>query len=83
MNDEDLKKALKDIDVVIHLASITDAPSTISKPQETERVNFEGTKKILDASINAGVKKLNCPPRAENFKKSAAKIRPVASSTKG
>ena len=61
MNDEDLKKALKDIDVVIHLASITDAPSTISKPQETERVNFEGTKKILDASINAGVKKFLFP----------------------
>src|SRR3990167_243260 len=37
-NDEDLKKVMKDIDVVIHLASITDAPSTISKPKETERI---------------------------------------------
>ncbi len=56
MDDNDLKKALEGIDVVIHLASITDAPSTISKPQETERVNFEGTRKVLEAAINAGVK---------------------------
>ena len=61
MNDGDLKKAMKDIDIVIHLASITDAPSTISKPQETERVNFEGTKKALDAAISAGVKKFLFP----------------------
>ena len=61
MNDADLKKAMKDIDVVIHLASITDAPSTISKPQETERVNFEGTKKVLEAAINAGVEKFLFP----------------------
>ena len=61
MNDADLEKALKGIDLVIHLASITDAPSTISKPEETERVNFEGTKKILEASIKAGVKIFQFP----------------------
>lgn len=60
-NDGDLKKAMKDIDVVIHLASITDAPSTISAPKETERVNFDGTKKVLEAAIAAGVKKFLFP----------------------
>ena len=61
MNDEDLKRAMKDIDIVIHLASITDAPSTISKPQETERINFEGTKKVLDSAISFNVKKFLFP----------------------
>ena len=61
MNENDLKKALKNIDIVIHLASITDAPSTIAKPQETERVNFEGTKRVLDAAISAGAKKFLFP----------------------
>src|SRR3989344_6105587 len=61
MNDEDLKRAMKDIDIVIHLASITDAPSTISKPQETERINFDGTKKVLNAAIEAGAKKFLFP----------------------
>ncbi|MBS3086398.1 NAD-dependent epimerase/dehydratase family protein [Candidatus Pacearchaeota archaeon] len=60
-NEEDLEKAMKDIDVVIHLASITDAPSTISKPQETERINLEGTRKTLDVAINSGVKKFLFP----------------------
>src|SRR3989344_6551476 len=60
-NEKDLEKAMKDIDIVIHLASITDAPSTISKPQETEKINFEGTKKALDAALSAGVKKFFFP----------------------
>lgn len=61
MNEDDLKKAMKDIDVVIHLASITDAPSTISKPQETERINFDGTKKVLESAVKSKVKKFLFP----------------------
>ncbi|MDP1695376.1 MAG: SDR family oxidoreductase [archaeon] len=60
-NENDLDKAMKDINLVVHLASITDAPSTISKPEETERINFEGTKKVAYAAIRAGVKKLIFP----------------------
>tara|TARA_Y100000310_G_scaffold167546_2_gene167401 strand:+ start:40029 stop:42038 length:2010 start_codon:yes stop_codon:yes gene_type:complete len=60
-NEDDLQKAMKDIDVVIHLASITDAPSTITQPKETERINLEGTKKTLNAAINANVKKFIFP----------------------
>ncbi|MBI4116572.1 NAD(P)-dependent oxidoreductase [Candidatus Pacearchaeota archaeon] len=61
MNDSDLKKAMKDIDVMIHLASITDAPATIAKPEETERINFEGTKKVVNVASNSGVKKFLFP----------------------
>lgn len=61
LDNKILEEVMKDIDVVIHLASITDAPSTISKPKETEKVNFEGTKKVVDAAIKANVKKFLFP----------------------
>ncbi len=62
INDlEILKKSMKGIDVVIHLAAITDAPSTVEKPEETRLVNLEGTKNVLEAAIEAGVKKFIFP----------------------
>ena len=36
-----LKKVMKDIDIVIHLASVTDAPSTINNPEVTNKIIFE------------------------------------------
>ena len=57
INDKNaLKSVLQDIDVVLHLAAITDAPATISKPEITHKVNFEGTENVLNASIKADVK---------------------------
>jgi|SRR3989344_4755871 len=61
LNQEILKKALKDIDVVIHLAAITDAPSTLNKREETFKVNLEGTKLILEESAKVGIKKFLFP----------------------
>ncbi len=52
-----LERAVKDIDVVIHLAGVTDAPTTIKNPEVTRKVNLFGTQEILNASIKAGVKK--------------------------
>jgi len=56
-----LGKALDNIDEVIHLAAITDAPSTIQKPEITEEVNFKGMKTVLDASMKTNVKKFFFP----------------------
>jgi nucleoside-diphosphate-sugar epimerase len=56
-----LERAVEEIDVVIHLAGITDAPSTINHPDKTHWVNVVGTERILDASIKAGVKKFLFP----------------------
>ena len=56
-----LKRAMQKIDVVIHLAAITDAPSTIATPKLTHKVNFEGTKNVLMAAIDANVKKFLFP----------------------
>ncbi|PIN90867.1 nucleoside-diphosphate sugar epimerase [Candidatus Pacearchaeota archaeon CG10_big_fil_rev_8_21_14_0_10_34_76] len=60
-NKEDVEKAVKDIDLVVHLAAITDAPSTINNEEETFRVNLEGTKNVLEASAKAGVKRFLFP----------------------
>lgn len=60
--DKDLlKRVMKDIDIVIHLASMTNAPETIEKPEETRIVNLIGTQNVLDAAIDAGVKKFIFP----------------------
>lgn len=62
INDKNkLKSALQDIDIVIHLAAVTDAPATISKPEITHQVNFEGTKNVLNASMKIDVKSFLFP----------------------
>jgi UDP-glucose 4-epimerase len=62
INDKEvLKRSTKDIDVVIHLAGIIDAPSTIKHPELTHKINFEGVKNVYEASLNSGVKKFLFP----------------------
>ncbi len=47
----DLDKYFKGIDVVIHLAAITDAAVSFKNPKQVERVNFYGTEKVAKACI--------------------------------
>lgn len=47
----DLDKYFKGINVVIHLAAITDAASSFDKPKLVEKVNFYGTKRVAKACI--------------------------------
>ncbi|MBI4980241.1 SDR family NAD(P)-dependent oxidoreductase [Candidatus Woesearchaeota archaeon] len=61
LKEDDLAKAMSGIDVVIHLAAITDAPSTINNREATFQVNLEGTEKVLKAAARAGVKKFLFP----------------------
>ncbi|HTZ42091.1 MAG TPA: SDR family oxidoreductase [Candidatus Omnitrophota bacterium] len=56
-NLEDIKNAMNNIDIVIHLASITDAPATINNPELTKKVIFDGTWNVVNAAMQAGVKK--------------------------
>ena len=56
-----VKNAVEEIDVVMHFAAITDAREAMKIPVETERINFEGTKVVLEAATNAGVKKFLFP----------------------
>ena len=52
-----IKDAMRDIDVVVHLASVTDAPSTINNPSLTHKVVFEGTWNVVNAAIHARVRR--------------------------
>jgi len=50
----DLVPIFKDAKAVIHLAAITDAPSSFAKPDEVEQVNLRGTEKVARACLEAG-----------------------------
>ncbi|NQU17105.1 MAG: SDR family oxidoreductase [Candidatus Saganbacteria bacterium] len=47
----DLDKYFEGIDVVIHLAAITDAASSFSDPQKVEKVNLNGTERVANACV--------------------------------
>jgi len=62
-HEEDILKAdlcvlLDDVDCVIHLAAITDAASSFNRRDEIEKVNYDGTKRVAEACIEAGTKLL-------------------------
>jgi UDP-glucose 4-epimerase len=52
--DYDLRPLLKDADVVIHLAAITNAAGSFGNPDQVEQVNFEGTQKVAQACVETG-----------------------------
>ncbi len=54
--DESIFDITRDVDVVIHLAAITDAVSSFRNRDEVEKVNYKGTKIIVDACIENGSK---------------------------
>ncbi len=51
----DFSKYLNGVDAVIHLAAITDAPSSSDHPEETFDVNLNGTKRVAEACLAANV----------------------------
>lgn len=53
-----LKHAMAGVDYVFHLAAMVSVPESVQKPQECARINTEGTRRVLEAAAQAGVKKL-------------------------
>jgi len=47
----DFRSLLKNIDVVIHLAALTDAAGTADKPEQVHQNNFESTKLLAEACL--------------------------------
>ena len=54
---ETVLKALKDVDVVFHLAALTDVQESIEKPRLYHEVNSTGTLNLLQASVENKVEK--------------------------
>src|SRR3989338_509100 len=54
----DFSKYLKGVDIVIHLAALTDAEGTSKIPERVRIVNFNGLQNVADACCKKGVKLL-------------------------
>ena len=56
---DDLEPIFKGADVVVHLAALTEASTSLDQPEEYERVNYLGTKNILDLCKKNSVKMIH------------------------
>ena len=54
-NLEDVKKAVRDVDVVFHLAAIVNVPLSIENPSLVNHVNIQGTVNLLEASLKENI----------------------------
>lgn len=54
IHSADLEKYFAGIDVVVHLAAITDAASSFEIKEQVERVNLAGTERVAQACLQVG-----------------------------
>ena len=55
---ERLKKAMKDVDYVIHAAALKHVPIAEYNPMECIKTNINGAQNVIDAALENGVKKV-------------------------
>ena len=55
----DLENLLHDIDIVIHLAAITNAAGSFAIREEVERINFNATARVADACCRTGTRMIH------------------------
>lgn len=48
------EKYVKGMDIVLHLAAVTNAEESFQKQEKVEEVNYEGTKKLAEACLKSG-----------------------------
>ena len=53
-----LRRAMRDVDYVFHLAAMISVPESMQQPVECNELNTAGTLMVLEAAAQAGVKKL-------------------------
>jgi len=53
----DVEEAVKDVDVVFHLAAITSVPYSFKHPNVTMKVNVEGARNLLEACLRGRVER--------------------------
>jgi nucleoside-diphosphate-sugar epimerase len=57
-NVDDLKKACKGVDYILHQAALRSVPKSVDEPVLTNEINIAGTLKLLMAAKEAGVKRV-------------------------
>ena len=58
LDDVALKQAIAGAEEVYHLAAMISVPESVAKPTECALLNTEGTRRVLDAALNVGVRKV-------------------------
>ena len=58
INKNELEKAVKGVDYVFHLAAMVSVPLSFQKKDECFKINIDGTRNVLDASLKNKVKKV-------------------------
>jgi len=58
LDREAVRKAVRDVDYVFHLAAMISVPESMAKPIECNELNTTGTLVVLEEAAKAGVKKL-------------------------
>src|SRR5580704_10105738 len=53
-----VRRAMKDVDYVFHLAAMISVPESMANPIECDEINTKGTLVVLEEAAKAGVKKL-------------------------
>jgi UDP-glucose 4-epimerase len=56
-NEADLKKAFIDVDMVVDLAGITNAPLSFERKELTFDVNVNGGRRVVERAVSAGVER--------------------------
>lgn len=59
-NPESIKDAVRGVDFIFHAAALKQVPSCEFFPMEAVRTNVLGTDNVLNAAIDAGVKRIVC-----------------------
>jgi len=59
-NHNSIKDAVRDVDYIFHAAALKQVPSCEFFPMEAVRTNIVGTDNVLNAAVEAGVKKVVC-----------------------
>ncbi len=62
-----VKRAVKEVDYVFHLAAMISVPESMDKPIECVEINAQGTLNVLHEAAAAGVKKLCFSSSAANY----------------
>ncbi|MBN9349764.1 MAG: NAD(P)-dependent oxidoreductase [Chitinophagaceae bacterium] len=68
-NPDDVKKALKGIDGIAHLAAIVGDPACKKFATEAEETNWEGSKAVFEAAEDAGVNRFVFASTCSNYGK--------------
>jgi len=66
-NIKDLKKAVKDVDIIIHLAALVGEPICSKYPEEAKKVNLDATKRIIDLSAKVKSKRFILASTCSNY----------------